>query len=133
MKVLENMQTLHAKLEEIKPNFATYIQNKAIPLEERWAVFSLAPSNLKEYEEYGPDFDTLHPDFIMYDGPVHMERGQTMSTLDLIESIKESLKDLEENSYCGREWAEKLLKVVDVNALKEEIMEKNLHSFNYDW
>lgn len=133
MNVLENMQKLQAKLEEIKPNFAIYIQNKAIPLDERWAVFVLAPSNLKDHEEYGPNFETLHPDFIMYDGPVHMERGQTMSTLDLIESIEESLKDLADNSYCGREWAEKLFKLVDINALKEEIMEKNLKSFNYDW
>lgn len=133
MTALETMQRLHAKLESIKPNFAVYIQNKDIPLEERWAVFALAPSELKTHELYGPTFRSIHSDFIMYDGPVHMDRGQTMTTLDLIDSIETSLKDIEEDMYCGRKWAQDMLEVVDINALKEEIMAKNLHSFDYDW
>lgn len=133
MPPLETMQRLHAKLESIKPNFAVYIQNKDISLEERWAVFALAPSELKTHELYGPTFRSIHSDFIMYDGPVHMDRGQTMTTLDLIDSIETSLKDIEEDMYCGRKWAQDMLEVVDINALKEEIMAKNLHSFDYDW
>jgi hypothetical protein len=133
MTALENMQRLHDKLESIKPNFAVYIQNKDIPLEERWAIFALAPSELKTHEDYGPTFRSIHSDFIMYDGPVHMDRGQTMTTLDLIEDIESSLKDIEEDMYCGRKWAQDMLEAVDINALKEEIMAKNLHSFDYDW
>ena len=145
MTALENMQRLQAKLESIKPNFAVYIQNKDIPLEERWAVFALAPAELKTHEDYGPTFRSIHSDFIMYDGPVHMDRGQTMTTLDLtdpddyepvyylIEDIESSLKDIEEDMYCGRKWAQDMLEAVDLNALKEEIMAKNIKSFNYDW
>lgn len=133
MTALENMQRLQAKLESIKPNFAVYIQNKDIPLEERWAVFALAPAELKTHEDYGPTFRSIHSDFIMYDGPVHMDRGQTMTTLDLIENIESSLKDIEEDMYCGRKWAQDMLEAVDLNALKEEIMAKNIKSFNYDW
>lgn len=133
MTALENMQRLQAKLESIKPNFEIYIQNKEIPLEERWAVFALAPSELKKHEHYGPTFHSLDSDFIMYDGPVHMERGQTMSTLDLIESIEESLKEIEDDSYYGAKWRRELLETVDLNALKEDIMTQNLKSFNYDW
>lgn len=133
MTALENMQRLQAKLESIKPNFAVYIQNKDIPLEERWAVFALAPAELKTHEDYGPTFRSIHSDFIMYDGPVHMDRGQTMTTLDLIKDIESSLKDIEEDMYCGRKWAQDMLEAVDLNALKEEIMAKNIKSFNYDW
>jgi hypothetical protein len=35
--------------------------------------------------------------------------------------------------YCGRKWAQDMLEAVDINALKEEIMAKNIKSFNYDW
>lgn len=133
MTILENMQKLQSKLEEIKPNFSIYIQNKEIPLAERWAVFALAPAELKRHEHYGPTFRSLHGDFIMYEGPVHMERGQTMNTLDLVGSIEESLNELEDGSYYGAKWKQDLLDSVDLDALKEDILAQNLKSFNYDW
>lgn len=133
MTTLDSLQKIKSKLEEIKPNFEKYISNKDISLEERWAVFSAAPSELKKHYNYICRFDCLDKDFILPDGPIHMERGEKKDTLEMIEQIKEHLQDIQDDMFIGPSWAEKALKDVNLDILKEEIMFKNIGSFEYDW
>lgn len=133
MSILEKMEKIQNSFEAMKPEFEKFIKNKTISLEERWSVFVKTPSEMKTNCSYTPEFTSLPADFIMYEGPVHMDRGETKTAIELFEGIKESLQDIEDDMYCGSHLNQKELYKVDLDKLKEEILEMNLGKFSYDW
>lgn len=133
MKASDQMKKIQDQMKELKSNFELYIVNLSIPLEERWQTFINAPAEMKNHDHYGPSFKTLPNDFVMYEGPIHADRGETIKIKEMFETIEESLEDIKNDSYCGADWHLKCFKELDVNALKEEILTKNWGAFSYDW
>lgn len=131
--VLENIQNIKAKLESIKPKFADYIADKSISLEERWAVFTLAEMSLKNHVCFGPSLSSLPSNFVMYEGPVHMDRGETKTTCELIDDILQIREDIEDDMCMLSDSAMRSVQELDLNSVKEEILQKNCGSFDYDW
>lgn len=129
-------QMLHHKnqIASMKQDFEKYISDKSVPFEERWLTFINAPSELKNHENYGPNFSTMPNDFVMYDGPIHADRGHTINIKDMFQEIEDVLSEIKEGTYEPiYNWHIKSYNKLDVNALKEEILEKNIGSFDYDW
>lgn len=131
--VLKNMESLKAKLEGIKPKFAEYIADKSISQDERWAVFTLAEPSLKNHVCFGPRLQSLPPNFVMYEGPIHMDRGQTKTTCELIEEILEIREEIADDMCLLSDSAIEQIQGLNIELVKEEILQKNCGSFDYDW
>lgn len=116
MNIGEKIKEIKAQLEALKIGFQKFIVDQSIPLDERWQAWVDAPADVKNHKGWIEHFTNLPEDFIMYDGPYHAERYETVKMLNLVERIEEA-------EYMS----------IDLNALKEEILSKNLASFTYDW
>lgn len=122
MNIGEKIKEIKAQLESLKIGFQKFIVDQSIPLDERWQAWVDAPADVKNHCSYVQYFQSLPEDFIMYDGPYHAERYGTIKMLNLVERIEEGI-ECEEDEYMS----------INLNALKEEILSKNLASFDYDW
>lgn len=120
--MIETIVEFNKQIADLRVKFEAYIADQSIPLEDRWDAFVTAPQSLKDFDYYMPQFKSLPEDFIMYDGPIHMDRHQTMDTDDLVDNVQ-VLKDCNYECYQG----------INIDALKEEILALNLGSFTYDW
>lgn len=123
----------HSK-KKLADEFASYIADKKIPLTERWALFQKAPSSLKDHDSCVVEFK-CEEKFSSFGyagreaGKVftrHMDRHETIDTMDLVDLIMDKeLEALAANlPFTCREFAQ---------ALMEEILERNLGSFDFDW
>lgn len=133
MKPSDKMKKFQNSLQDLKSEFETYISNLAIPIEERWETFINAPNDIKNHDHCGPSFQKLPDDFVMYEGPIHAERGNTIVITKMFETIEESIKSIKDESFFGSKWHIKAYKELNINELKEEILSKNCGSFDYDW
>jgi hypothetical protein len=110
----------------IKNRFIEYIQDKTIPMENRWEVFLEAPSDWKNHESYIQHFDVekklISREISWYDD-FYIEKNETVHMENVIERLEEDLEDFEKHG-----WTKDL-----ISELKEEILQTNLGSFNYDW
>ena len=110
--------------ETIKPDWTKFIVNKKIPLDERWEVFLAAPSEWSIDQNSGDIpikclsqiFDSPYDDF-------HMDRGSAMDMTELFEYLDQKLADGD---------PEKLTQKL-IDKAKEEVMQANLGSWEYDW
>ena len=133
MNVAERIADLNAQIAALGREYRAFIADKSIPLEERWAAYLSAPSNMKREDSYTTHFRTLDGDFFMYDGTYHCERHQTVELAEVVTYIEEELESMEADPqwYSDRQMAE--IRAVDLTLFKEEILEQNVHSFKYDW
>lgn len=113
---------------KLRQLFESYIADTEVPLEERWKAFVDAPDDLKLKDSGTDMFDALPDDFVMYDGPVHADRHEVISTKRIVERII----DEQQHPDVPDQHKEEFMSV-DVDALKEEILLKNMGSFEYDW
>lgn len=141
-RVKAAVDQMRETVKAVKHDFETFIVDKSTPLDERWSVWESAPSELKNHQSWIVHFKNLHDDAIAYDGVIrHTERHETVHIEDLFESIEESFEEYQEGEPSGTDawrtrWYKNKHKVFenfDMNALKEEILEMNLASFEYDW
>lgn len=108
-----------------------YIDDKKIPVEKRWKVWCDAPSQIKRHQTWIMRFESLGEDAIMYDGEIHCERYQTLEVGDIFNQLLDS--------YMWDKYADTPMEVDNVEwsprlkAFAEEVMEKRLGSFVYDW
>lgn len=124
MLQLKQFDSLTASL---KSELEQLITNPNIPLDVRWDVWVKASSALKNSKRGIHSFSSLPEDFIMYE--IHAERYETISTLRIIERVQEG-------DYCpetGEAVSYEVSMGITINAVKEEILSKNLGSFTYDW
>jgi hypothetical protein len=108
--------------------FESYITDTEVPLKERWEAFVNAPRDLTNSGSGTDMFDALPDDFVMHDGAIYADRYQVILT----EYIVERIIDEQQHPDVPNRHKEEFMSV-DVNALKEEILLKNLGSFEYDW
>lgn len=96
-------------------------------------MFSAAPDYLKEHERWAQDFECLDEDAIMYSGwLIDVDRHQEVTAERIAEAV------LEHEGFLYRLPGEDTYKLNEkgkavYNALREEILERNLGSFEYDW
>lgn len=112
-----------------KEVFAAYIADTTKPLEDRWRVFCDAPEYLKNDMWYMCSRldHYFGKDVVMYEGPVHIERYQEMTSEDAVEAYAEHLERLDENPVEEPE-----LKAI-IDSIKEKILADNFGRFTYDW
>lgn len=125
--MIEQIQEFNNHIAKFKDIFAKYIAEKSIPLDERWNAFVLAEHELKNHNTYVTTFKSLPEDFIMDDGPIQMERHETMDAVSLVERVEGVMEDNQD------EYSEEALNAVTIISLKEELLALNLGSFTYDW
>jgi hypothetical protein len=114
----ERVEDLNKQIEAIKREFEVYIADKSIPLDERWEVFMNAPADLRQHYCFLKYFKGVPDDFVSYDGYVPAARHETVSVDRILESLEEMVDDVAE---------------IDIVAFKEDVLSKNLYSFEYDW
>lgn len=107
--------------DELKKQLLTFIQDKTIPLDERFAVWQAAPVTMKEHKTFTESFAGLPDDYVMYDGHVHADRHKTIKISDILEAA--------EGSY----GEESQLSPENLILFKEDVLTKNINSFVYDW
>ncbi len=125
------------EIDNIKDGFEAYIADTSIPLENRWSTFVSAPTCLRDDVSDIPDFPVLSDwEILMYDGPIHMERHQSMTAIGLIELVEALVEDIKDpdsfsNSFFTRYY--EAISLININDIKEFILKHNIGSFTYDW
>ncbi|BAU39976.1 hypothetical protein [Ralstonia phage RSP15] len=116
--------------QQLLEDFQAVITDQTYPLEQRWELWVSAPKNFKKHNPYYVDFETIKCEVSWYDD-FNVERHETFFMVDMISQIEER-----------REWHPNFLKgqfadtpegKEQINLLKEEILQKNVMCFDFDW
>ncbi|MCP4437544.1 MAG: hypothetical protein GY810_01210 [Aureispira sp.] len=99
-------------IDDIRENLKIWVVNKEIPLDERWEVF--IESELGEARPFIVRFDSLGEGFVCYDGKIHIERYDVIDVSEIVEGLMDNDPSL-------------------IEAFKEEVLEKFVRTFKYDW
>lgn len=119
--MLDKAKDFLKEVDKLKESFKEFCQNKSIDIEDRWEVFEQIGAFFGEDEWFVVHFKSLPKEFIMYDGNyMHADRYQTINTTSIVEHIEEYEGD---SKYSN----------ININDVKEEILDKFLWSFVYDW
>lgn len=124
--------------ENIKQNlvsqYLSIIKDKNIDLEERWAVFKKAPVELKIYQNSVLDLDVFQEvdsDF-NWKSNFDIEYYELCDLVNIVQRLETKVKQAK-----GKTISKKLVKAFYknpelFNALKEEILQKNVGSFKFE-
>lgn len=121
------IRQMELNVASVKLHFEKAITDESIPLEVRWELFVNAPSYLKNTKFYmcSERDEYFGEDYVMYDGPYHVERHSFVVAAEVIESAEEN-KAYESDE--GHVWNR-----FDIDEAKEKILAANLHGAKYDW
>jgi hypothetical protein len=122
----ERIKTFTAEKENLKNDFAKYIADKSIPLDERWEFFIEAPDELKNFEQWIYEFKCLSIDW--YDD-FHFDRRQEVSAEYIIDSLEWKREEAEDEG--DEDEAKKWRDIIPL--IKEEILDQNMEGFCFDW
>ena len=130
MKFIESMDEFVKSVEATKQTgealklvYLDLITDKNIPLDERWNVFTKAPSFWQEHDLSVPSFSIEAEREINWYDDFNIEKRETVDLIDIIKQLEE---DIKRGFATG--WTLEL-----ANQLKEDILKQNLGSFEYDW
>lgn len=130
--MLNKINELNIMIAQAKLEFEHYIVHSDIPLNVRWEAFIAAPECLKNHARYIVHFASLPEQTLGYDCTVHCKRYETVNVDNLIECLEERFGENEDAAEKGVEPYYNM-EGIDLVKLKEEILQKNLGSFVYDW
>lgn len=133
--LLQTITHINYQISQTKPLFESAIKDTTTPLNERWELFVTANDAFKNFSGYLTSFGSLPDDTIMYDGLVHMECYQDMTTVDLVERLIESIAETDEEGFVETYSHEEqeMRRNINLDKLKEEILATNIGGFTYDW
>lgn len=126
--ILDSINALDRGINFLKPQFEKYISDKCETLEERWDVWTKAPTYLKNHKSciYHMYFDSTElTECLMSD--YYIEKYETVDLAHFICRVEENLYE---------EYISGILpddKVHALNVLKETILKDNIGSFVNDW
>lgn len=126
--MLDEINAFKSDSSPLKEKYLNYIQDKSIALEERWKAFCEAPADWKNTDGYIVHFAVEKAlkenggEISWYDD-FYIEKNETVHLINVIERLEDEIESFEELG-----WNSDLIK-----QFKEEILEKNLASFDYDW
>ena len=145
MLLLEQQQKeLDNQKLSLKDDFEKFIKDKSIPIYKRWNIFFIADNKLKNHLDClpSPRGKFLNEQIKdMKESPECYGRGKRIDTKDFFE---DSYSEEEQKFYpagfeydCdlkeAKEFSKKDMADSNMFQLMEEIMQKNLGSFCYDW
>ncbi len=113
--LIEKKNDLKAAASVLKERFETWLKDKSIPVDERWDLWLRAPSEIKNHSSFIEHFKFRGEEISWYDD-FYEQKGATVMLENVIESIAEDEEEIE-----------------PINNLKDQILERNLESFIYDW
>lgn len=108
-----------------------YIQDKSIPLDDRWEIFEKSGFGCEK--SWIQHLESLNDDIVMYDGLVHADRHQAVSVFEILERYYEHKEDFEKKSYNADKYLEWQKYKFDPVAFQEECLEKFVKGWVYDW
>lgn len=120
--IFEKVASLESAIKDLKAEFAAYVSNKSIPLDERWALFKKAPSSLTNTSRWSWDFKCVD---VSWYHDYHVKRYETVNLVDFIED--HLAYEIETDDDAKKKW-EPLIPL-----MKEEILADNTREFVYDW
>jgi hypothetical protein len=126
MKIEEMQNTVKMYLESqdyVRGLLREFVKDKSIPLCTRWAIFVY--SELGDHESYIVHWGNIDDDWLTPDGPYYVSKYETIETEDIVEWLQNDFMDFKPIS------PEEHLELV--NAFKEEVLEKFIKSYEYDW
>lgn len=133
--IYATIENIKIQQEAVKKEFAEIIKDQSIPLDERWFLFKNTPREFKEHYSWIVHFSALQEiKNLEHECFEHYERRESVDTVEYLADL------FEENVYyyinypeeCEAGDEEKYTRD-RLNRLKEEILSKNLGSFDYDW
>ena len=133
--IYATIENMTLQRESVKKEFAEIIKDQSIPLDERWFLFKNTPREFKEHCGWIVHFSALQEiKNLEYECFKYYERRESIDTAECLVDL------FEDNVYYYINYPEEC-EVGDeekytrdrLNRLKEEILSKNLGSFDYDW
>lgn len=113
--LIDQIQHLDEKKKELQNDLETYVQDKSLPLSDRWEIFCLAgDKDLLVHDIYIVHYESMNMDDYWYD----INRYSTIKMVDVVEYFEER-----KDKFLGEE----------LNLFKEEILDKFIWSFELDW
>lgn len=116
---------------DLRDRYVAYISDTSVPLENRWELFCEAPHDFKNHNYWIVNFSaqaTIPECNINWDD-FYFERHET---IEMDNFVDEELLDCLECLIEDGELTEDGMASI-VTAFKEEILQKNLGSFVFDW
>lgn len=112
------------KNNSLSKRYVEYIRDKSIPLNDRWEVFKEAPKDWKNQSNWVQQFEVERKlgEISWYDD-FYIEKNQTVDMVDIVERLED-----DPTRFFNKGWTLEL-----IVEFKEEILQENISSFNYDW
>ncbi len=123
--ILNFVEAVESSVNKAKPLIKVYIQNKANPLDERWIVYSTAPSYMFDKSGYYPDYTFNDNEIVWYDDH-HIDRYQTADNVKIIGRYEEKMV---EGSY---DYDSSISKEM-IDDLKEQMLQSGYRTWVNDW
>lgn len=120
-KFLEDSSTIKEELKK-------FVMDKSIPLKERWDLF--IESKLGDHSNYIVHFNTIDDDLFGPDEIIRVSKYETITVEDICVYYLEN----KIYPYAGliSKQNEKLT-FINLDEFKEEVLEKFIYSFTFDW
>ena len=133
--IYATIENIKIQQEAVKKEFAEIIKDQSIPLDERWFLFKNTPREFKERRGWIVHFDALQEiKNLEYECFEHYERRESIDTVEcLVDSFADNVYYYINYPEECKERDKEKYTLDRLNRLKEEILSKNLGSFDYDW
>lgn len=115
---------------DLKPVFEQWITNLEVPLSTRWGLWVAAPVSLKNKKPWIQHLSFGKVEISWFDSPVYADRRMEVVLDEVVSSIE---NNEDEEEFWFAEGLTKEQFDYYLNQLKEDILEKNLYSFENDW
>jgi hypothetical protein len=133
--VKTEIELVNRAVANLQKTFCEVIKDKTIPLNDRWDLWRGAPSDLKAHDSCVVHFDIEDKvgEISWYDD-FYIERHETVDMFDLIERIREDVKYGAMDYAYTKRITKKFVECSELlDEWREEILQMNLESFEFDW
>lgn len=132
-KILGSFERINKELAENIELYCEFIEDKTIPLHERWELFCQAPNMFKDHETYLHTFN-IEKKYgeISWLDHFYIDKYQTVNMINIIRDLQSQLNP--KLKFKSRGFEQCPFKTQEaIDDFKEEILENNLGSFINDW
>jgi hypothetical protein len=121
LDMLEHIDNIRKSEAQLTGRVKTFVQNKDIPLEDRWEVFIEARCGHEE--PFIQHFKSINDDILnAYEYIMYFERREVLAMDDVWERMMDSKEEILERHPD-----------TDFDAFREEVLDKFLWSYVMDW
>lgn len=124
MNMVERLKAYVAAVNPLQVEYVAYIKDKSIPLADRWEAFCAAPTEFQEHESWIQHFDSEE---LLPNGEINFYDDFYVEKYTEV-YMENFIANIEEDPDYHEDWTPEI-----IAAFKEEILEKNMGSFTFDW